>query len=226
MQSSQSSATVALRAIIMLAFVITIPLIAINGSSLPENAKKLLEKYWPAITSSIEKISSVIASKTPISEAKSQNFVSVPSPTLSGVGGISNEQARFDASAQPNILPVQAGLGNSGGFDRSASNVVPANYQSIVQPDANGKGSTTGESADSNQFLAMQNRLKQLGATYYLLETWGNQRQFYRFYCQMAVGGSASYTHYFEATNSNPMAAMAEVLRQVETWRGGSDTIR
>jgi len=50
--------------------------------------------------------------------------------------------------------------------------------------------------------MAMQDRLRQLGATYYLLETWGNQRQFYRFYCQMAVGGNSSYTHYFEATNT------------------------
>ena len=52
--------------------------------------------------------------------------------------------------------------------------------------------------------MAMQDRLRRLGATYYLLETWGNQRQFYRFYCQMAVGGNSSYTHYFEAINANP----------------------
>ncbi len=74
--------------------------------------------------------------------------------------------------------------------------------------------------------MALQSRLRQLGATYYLLETWGNQRQFYRFYCQMAVGGNAGYTHYFEATNSDPLGAMADVLRQVEAWRGGGSAVR
>ncbi len=74
--------------------------------------------------------------------------------------------------------------------------------------------------------MSMQDRLRQLGASYYLLETWGNQRQFFRFYCQMAVGGNSSYTRYFEAINANPLEAMGDVLRQVEDWRGGGDRVR
>jgi hypothetical protein len=35
------------------------------------------------------------------------------------------------------------------------------------------------------------------------------------------VGGNASYTRYFEATDSNPHQAMAQVLQQVETWCSG-----
>ena len=58
-----------------------------------------------------------------------------------------------------------------------------------------------------------------MGATYYLLESWGNQRQFYRFYCKMAVGGNPNYTRYFEATQGNALQAMAQVLQQVESWR-------
>jgi hypothetical protein len=44
----------------------------------------------------------------------------------------------------------------------------------------------------------------------------------YRFYCKMAVGGSAHYTRCFEATHADPVQAMGQVLGQVEAWRGGT----
>jgi len=67
----------------------------------------------------------------------------------------------------------------------------------------------------------IQDRLQKLGATYYVLESWGNDQQLYRFCCKMAVAGNADYVHCFEATHSNPLQAMQQVLQQVETWRGG-----
>ena len=73
----------------------------------------------------------------------------------------------------------------------------------------------------ADPFHAIPNRLRQLGATYYLLESWGNEQKIFRFYCKMAVGGSTDYTRYFEATHSDPLQAMLQVLRQVETWREG-----
>jgi hypothetical protein len=227
MQSSQSSATIALRALVMLAFIIAIPLAAINGSSLPERAKKLLEKVWPTIASAISTAKSNVMTEAPPYDAKSQNSLAVPSQSL---GGISNPPRQLSPINQANLLPQQT-LGGSGerfSPGPTASNVIPADYQSVVEPRANDIKNTGFNSGptDSNSFIAMQDRLRQLGATYYLLETWGNQRQFYRFYCQMAVGGNSSYTHYFEATNSNPLTAMADVLRQVEAWRGGGEAVR
>ena len=59
-------------------------------------------------------------------------------------------------------------------------------------------------------------RLQRLGATYYLLESWGNQQQLFRFHCKVAVGGKADYVRCFEAVDANPRQAMLEVLRQVE----------
>lgn len=76
-------------------------------------------------------------------------------------------------------------------------------------------------SANTDQFAYIQDQLRRLGATYYLLESWGNDQPLYRFYCKMAVGGNASYTRYFEATDASPLQAMALVLRQVETWHDG-----
>jgi hypothetical protein len=62
-------------------------------------------------------------------------------------------------------------------------------------------------------------RLQQLGATYYVLESWGNDQQLYRCYCKVAVAGSAAYTHCFEAIQADPLEAMLQVVRQVEAWK-------
>ncbi len=75
--------------------------------------------------------------------------------------------------------------------------------------------------APSDRFTYIQRRLRELGATYYLLETWGDQGQYYRFHARMAVGGSPDYVRHFEATETDALQAMVAVLRQVERWRVG-----
>jgi len=70
-------------------------------------------------------------------------------------------------------------------------------------------------------FSAVAQRLRDLGATYYLLETWGRNGELYRFHCKMAVAGSQSYTRHFEATSDDAAQAMRSVLEQVEAWRSG-----
>ncbi len=222
MQSSQSSAAIAFRALVMLAFIVGIPLVAFNGSSLPDGAKKLLEKVWPTIVSAISTKTANTLPEAPRYDAKSQNPLAVPSQTLSGT---SNPPGQLIADNRPDLLYQQSPGEGSPRFSQPASNIVPADYQIAVEPSVNNKGSSSVQT-DTNPFMSMQDRLVHLGATYYLLETWGNQRQFYRFYCQMAMGGNSSYTHYFEATNANPLEAMADVLRQVEDWRGGGDAAR
>ena len=111
------------------------------------------------------------------------------------------------------------------------SAVVPVEYQasaessSVPAPVADAAGlGATGTLVAADQFHVIQTRLRQLGATYYLLESWGNQPQMYRFYCKMAVGGSAQYTRCFEATHADPLQSMEQVLRQVEAWRNGGST--
>ena len=59
------------------------------------------------------------------------------------------------------------------------------------------------------------------GATYYLLETWGNEGQLYRFHCRMAISNNPNYTRQFEATDRDALKAMSQVLERVEAWRTG-----
>jgi hypothetical protein len=60
-----------------------------------------------------------------------------------------------------------------------------------------------------------------LGATYYLLESWGDQERQYRFYCEMAIGGNTRYKRSFWSIDTDPVRAMAQVLEQVQAWQVG-----
>jgi hypothetical protein len=71
----------------------------------------------------------------------------------------------------------------------------------------------------TDRFTYVLGRLRELGAVYYLLETWGSEGQRFRFHCKMAIGGNPGYTRRFEATDAEPMQAIARVLSEVETWR-------
>jgi hypothetical protein len=71
------------------------------------------------------------------------------------------------------------------------------------------------------RFTVMERKLREYGATYYLLETWGSAGELYRFHCKMAIGNNPNYTRHFEATDHDALRAMAQVLEKVEMWREG-----
>ncbi len=106
------------------------------------------------------------------------------------------------------------GVGGRGAPAGTITGVVPGNVSAaashlacpIEQPDG---------------FTEMERKLREYGATYYLLETWGKEGELYRFHCRMAVSNNAQYTRHFEATDHNALQAMADVLKQVEAWRAG-----
>jgi len=205
----QSSAGVAGRALIMLACVVGIPALAMSGTSWSEILKKLQDLRWPTI----------------LDRASASTPAATDAP---------HPMASFDATApttgrELSLAPVwqapSAGPANSG--------VVPASYQTPVDSQTSapppiapaGQNAPAATSLGSDPFHSIQDRLKELGATYYLLESWGNQQQMYRFYCRMAIGGNPNYTHYFEAMEPDPVQAMLGVLRQVETWHQGGAAV-
>jgi hypothetical protein len=67
----------------------------------------------------------------------------------------------------------------------------------------------------------MERKLREYGATYYLLETGGSDGHQYRFHCRMAAGPDPSRVQMFEATDADALSAMAKVVAQVEAWRTG-----
>jgi len=127
-------------------------------------------------------------------------------------------------------LAVASAWPDHSSASQAAAGVVPAGFQ--AQIDANRAGrAPAGNTAilpaggaglnGGDRFTLMQSRLKELGATYTLLESWGSKGDLYRFYCKLAIGGNVNYTRYFEATDPDSFSAMAKVLQQVEAWRAG-----
>jgi hypothetical protein len=151
-------------------------------------------------------------------------------------------QPQGPAAGNSAVVPV-GGAGPRAGFNQSASFSTPSDpgspYQSAQHLKADaaaGRGaaganiaiephraadSSAAGAAGPERFTEMERKLRELGATYYLLETWGSDGQLYRFHCRMPVGENPNYTRHFEATGADAMKAMAEVLERVGAWRAG-----
>ena len=102
-------------------------------------------------------------------------------------------------------------------------NLIPLDPSPIVgHSDAQAHPSgSAGNSLPSDQFKYVQDRLRQMGATYYVLETCGDEKREFRFYCRMSIGGNPRVTKPFWCFNSDPLKAMTEVLKQIEDWQSG-----
>jgi len=91
----------------------------------------------------------------------------------------------------------------------------------LVQPANNRPTVGNGTPPSDAQFKHVHERLKQLGATYYLLEAWGDHSDAFRFYCRMSIGGNSHVTRPFYCVDADPLKAMNNVLQQVEDWQKG-----
>lgn len=127
--------------------------------------------------------------------------------------------AGFNAPTYPTTgFPEAAPLDHAspGGAQSSVSASAPSVAVAPgIAPPASGQGA-------NERFAQVQERLRALGATYYLLETWGHDGTLFRFHCKMAVAEDPNYTRQFEATDTDALRAMEWVLDQVVRWREGS----
>jgi hypothetical protein len=209
------------RALVITVFLIVIPWAALFGTSLPDAIKALKEGRWPTL-----------ASLWPGSASAKGPAAAEEPPKFEPAAAVAASNA-----ASPAVTPRPAGaplpmeppvLANSWSGDAprgGAGGVVAAAYETpAVAGRQPARLPSAAAAAASDPFTATQNRLRQLGATYYLLESlqsWGGQPQQYRFFCKVAAGGNPNYTHCFEDTETEPLRAMSRVLQQVETWTAG-----
>lgn len=242
---SQSSFTMAFRAIVMLSCLILVPLVALFGTSLPETIKRLVQRQLDGNTASAASSFSEIFAFLP---AGNQAVSAPPASAMAAPGPpavvMPASEMAIPGAPAPLLVPpgaasplVAAPNGIAPGSYSSPTApptgpwpVVPAGYTAPVQPMAGAQTpntlpavATMGMPApgvsSGDRFTCLKDRLRELGANYYLLETWGSQGQLFRFYCKIAIGGSPNYARYFEATDADPLRAMSAVLEQVEAWR-------
>lgn len=95
---------------------------------------------------------------------------------------------------------------------RRATHEAPPLQDAVIRPEAAADDS-------SGDFQQILERLRALGAVHYMLETWGNDAQRFRFHCKMALRSNPNYIRHFEAIDRDAFRAMSQVLAEVEAWR-------
>jgi hypothetical protein len=119
----------------------------------------------------------------------------------------------------PSESPYHRGArGQPPGANRPSGSTVYGSPPHEPAPPAADAASPLGQ---PERFTQMERKLREYGATYYLLETWGNDGQSYRFHCRIAVSNDARLSRHFEASNRDALEAMSEVVQRVAAWRAG-----
>ena len=190
----RSSATVMCRALVMLVCVVAIPLVALFGTSARDFVSGFLAGHkdaWPA------------EARPLLSEAP--RFEPGPQPTAPGPGvqGVPPTPVGSTAHAPP--LARQP-VGKPRAVPAPQRGTISASYE-------------TPAPVATDPLTEIQRRLRELGATHYALEFWGDREQLYRFSCEVAIGAGSNYNRHFEATDADRLQAMARVLQEVEAWR-------
>ena len=221
--AEQSSLTVAVRAFVMLGCLVVIPLVAVFGDAFPGVVDQVLGMWWPPGPPA----DTVAAAEAPLFE-----------PLLRSPSSAPPAPGAFAPGAD--APPPQFGVPDPAGgvtCDSEGCSVLPASYEAAAGMPPRGYGGNPSPHSNAfseprvppadrqfaasppDRFQAIRQRLKELGSTYVLLESWGDEQELFRFYCKVAVAGNPHYAYRFEATSSDPLAAMAKVLQQVEAWR-------
>ncbi len=243
----ESSTVLAFRIFVMLSCLIIVPLAAIFGSAFPDVVKSVLVDRIVALgtekpadpqpgAADPNGFRTVVPTMGAPGAAEAANSWNT-APPWNGP-----HLPPAPGHAPPAVVPV-GGPGHPYASNQSAGYAAPAPFPEATPavatvpapapaplPMAPSAGMNAPFAADrtacpletTDPFKDMERRLRQHGATYYLLETWGANGELYRFHCRMAVANNAAYTRHFEATDRDALKAMADVLTQVEAWRASS----
>jgi hypothetical protein len=244
----ESSTVIAFRALVMLACLIVVPLAAIFGSQFPDVVKSvLIDRFWPPAVKAGASDATLRAEAPPFAAAAAPGWRadappaatpnaapgSAPPPLHaapqfnSGVepaaawgsndGHVRHAGGEYPASAAGG---VQRADGTAPGYGAGSAAAVPG-YAASGPPAGGSPAGTTQVLTQPDRFTWMERRLRDYGATYYLLETWVNEGERYRFICRMALANNPGHTRNFESTDTDPLRAMGRVVEQVEAWRAG-----
>ncbi len=131
-------------------------------------------------------------------------------PSVQYAQRLSGGPSRVPAQSQPTGV-----AGQPPAEVKAASFELPAGGRNVTNPP-----SFVEQRAEIKQRAEIEQRLAELGAVYSLLETFGREQRRYRFHCDVTLAGSVDLTRGFEASGSDAVEVMRQVLREVEAWRG------
>ena len=213
----QSTTTIVCRALVMVFCLIAIPLAALFGTSLPDIVKALGLGGAVITANDRDKGGEAPLFATNIPDVADAPELAVEHNNVPWKEG--NNTMRQAPKVSLDMQTVQAGFtepaplysGQSGSIEgrfateplRSERPVVPVAAEATL--------------GGIERFEQIQRQLRDLGATYFRLESFGSDRQFYRFQCEMPIGAAGAVRH-FEASSVNSLDAMESVLAEINSW--------
>ncbi len=197
---------------VMLIALIGLPALAIWGLDRP---------IPPIVTDWLARIQVVLAKRGLVSPPASRTTAAESVDMIAGAGDLAYPAIKGPATKRTigDLRAIQVGPVESVSVwpatDRAGLKgppiVTPVSAESVAEPPS--------KAGQSEPMLAIERRLRQLGANHYLLERWGGDQRLYRFRCEMPFLGQAGFHHHFEATAESPLRAMTEVLEKVDAWQ-------
>ncbi len=207
-----SAIAMAFRATILLSSAILLPLFAVFGNHLPDVLTAVADMQWMGSTSPHAPVPAGVATDSPVFR---------PSP----IGGSPIGTTDFSAH-QPRDTP-QIAKPNTAGADPGGLPVhylAPAGNLPVDRLDVAAGRAPIIPPADARteysrgHFGVSETRLRQLGASYYQLESWKNEAETYRFFCKIPIAGQEQFQAFY-ATSNDPVRAMNIVIQQIEAWQ-------
>jgi len=223
----QSSSLVAFRALVMLSCLVAVPLAAVFGTSLPEVVRALLAGRLPGDSDPVDGPIGDASRFEPVMPGEMASIMPPnpmpPNPVPPNAMPPRPMPPGAVVNPRPAAVPSPTVEAGSRGPVGPTRGVVPVGYETPVFDSPTFpvamQTPATPVAEPVDQFTYVQDRLKQLGANYYLLEMLEGREQGYRFHCCIPVGGNPSYTRKYEALDPSPLGAMIKVLQQVEARR-------
>jgi len=204
------SMTELLRALVMVACLVLLPLYAVVGTSLPQKAMPLIDRFWKSKQPDSEQDTAATPQAgtsqppQPLPVQRAAHLATQPlrSPVTQTTIPPTARQVSFQTPSQQNgsTWPQRPGAAIS----RSVSPIQPAAYYADNPAQA------------GPSFAELEDRLSQLGVSSYSLEMellGGGQR---RYWCSCKVPNRFGR---FEASAAGAIPALAKVVDQVQAWK-------
>jgi len=241
-----NSFQMALRGGIMIVTMVAIPLLAIFGKQLPE----LLEGIYRGNTQTDQwqsrpaqpvaaPLSSAGANQLAMQQQRSDlspapafqsGTAGSLNPALGSAPKISEPPAlssnAFQA-AQPLLLNPSSNNTSNNARSNNLSQALPPSTlrDQHVSPAAMTRRAAEPANLNSAAFQQGQQRLRELGASYFKLETTGEATERYRAVCQIATAANGQMQNgpvqNYTSIHADPLTALNDVIAQIEQTRGG-----
>jgi len=217
----QSQFVVALRALIMLGALVALPTFALRDVKVPDRVWELLDLVRERVAVLAQNSSASAPPqrelpplefplRQPVSEIESGRPIATPLATHYETPPWTATSAMTDVEPWPatNVSHLKT------------SHETPAPIAAPHQAASPPSGATHPLAEEGNPFEAIHQRLRTLGATSFVLESWGASNELFRFQSDVAVHDDPNFHRHFQAIHADALMAMRDVLEQVEAWRG------